>query len=184
MVLVSDWLMVILLQMNTLFPMGVLIGWRSFPTRYLSMFPMAGYTSINNYEQPAIFVPAVFDQFSEKMQRFFLYHELGHIVNNHVPVPTQEMMEKIHNVSYQEILQTLEQHLLSEEVDPNELIADEYAAEHCGVGDVIDSLKDAIGILEEINQGIVQGEFLGFDEQTKKYLIETHNKSIEELKNA
>mgnify|MGYP006976730259 CR=1 FL=1 len=159
-------------------------GYNVFKITTLDMFPMASYTPINNYEQPAIFVPAVFDQFSEKMQRFFLYHELGHIVNNHVPVPTQEMMEKIHNVSYQEILQTLEQHLLSEEVDPNELIADEYAAEHCGVGDVIDSLKDAIGILEEINQGIVQGEFLGFDEQTKKYLIETHNKSIEELKNA
>ena len=146
------------------------------------MFPMAGYTPINNTSNQRFLYRLCLINFLKKMQRFFLYHELGHIVNNHVPVPTQEMMEKIHNISHQEILQTLEQHLLSEEVDPNELIADEYAAEHCGVGDVIDSLKDAIGILEEINQGIVQGEFLGFDEQTKKYLIETHNKSIEELK--
>jgi hypothetical protein len=110
--------------------------------------------SYHDLSKPCIFVGPDFMRTDEKIQRFLLQHEIGHILNGHVNLP-----ENAESLTIAETTESLNKYLTdrinSDDVDPIELIADKYAADILGVDYVIESLQLLIKYFTSVQNDIL-----------------------------
>lgn len=142
--------------------------------------PAIAMTTVTYFDttRPYIVTTPIFFSFSENAQKFILYHEIGHIVHDHVNWDEVEKYKDV-KLTDEEKFEMIDKYFNERmgKFDYREAEADEYAVREVGLQNAISALREIKSYLIEFNEEIHRLA----DIKERKEALNMNRKGIHEL---